>query len=81
MYILIFFQVFFALSGKTGEILWGFENHIIKSDLMSVFVAQFIDDLDGDGVQEVLAVHGGDELSDPGMGQKNISNLFTFQIN
>ena len=48
---------------------------------MSVFVAQFIDDLDGDGVQEVLAVHGGDELSDPGMGQKNISNLFTFQIN
>ena len=65
-----FFQVFFALSGKTGEILWGFENHIIKSDLMSVFVAQFIDDLDGDGVQEVLAVHGGDELSDPGMGQK-----------
>ena len=54
----------------TGEILWGFENHIIKSDLMSVFVAQFIDDLDGDGVQEVLAVHGGDELSDPGMGQK-----------
>ena len=67
---IIFFQVFFALSGKTGEILWGFENHIIKSDLMSVFVAQFIDDLDGDGVQEVLAVHGGDELSDPGMGQK-----------
>ena len=37
---------------------------------MSVYVAQFIDDLDGDGVQEVLAVHGGDELSDPGMSKK-----------
>ncbi len=33
---------------------------------MSVYDAQFISDLDGDGSPEVLAVHGGDELSDPG---------------
>jgi len=70
--------VFFALSGKTGEILWGFENHIIKSDLMSVFVAQFIDDLDGDGVQEVLAVHGGDELSDPALEEKMFGRIIIF---
>ena len=45
---------------------------------MSVYVAQFIDDLDGDGVQEILAVHGGDELSDPGMSKSYF--LFTFLI-
>ena len=32
---------------------------------MSVFAAQFVTDLDSDGVQDVLAVHGGDPLSDP----------------
>ena len=40
---------------------------MIKSDLMSVFVAQFIDDLNQDGIPEILAVHGGDELSDPAL--------------
>jgi len=33
---------------------------------MSVYDAQMVRDLNGDGVPEVLAVHGGDELSDPG---------------
>ena len=37
----------------------------MKSDLMSVYAAQFIEDLDQDGVQDVLAVHGGDSLADP----------------
>jgi hypothetical protein len=33
---------------------------------MSVYAAQFVHDLNGDGCPEILAVHGGDELSDPG---------------
>jgi hypothetical protein len=33
---------------------------------MSVYAAQFVHDLNGDGYPEVVAVHGGDELSDPG---------------
>ena len=33
---------------------------------MSVYAAQFVHDLNGDGCPEVVAVHGGDELSDPG---------------
>ncbi len=33
---------------------------------MSVYAAQFVHDLNGDGTPEILAVHGGDELSDPG---------------
>ena len=58
--------VFLAVDIRTGEKLWEFEDHAIKSDLMSVFAAQFVQDLDGDGVLEVLAVHGGDGLADPG---------------
>jgi hypothetical protein len=46
--------------------LWEFGNHAVQSDLMSVYAAQFVHDLNGDGCPEVLAVHGGDELSDPG---------------
>lgn len=61
-------QLFFALSGQQGKILWALENHKIQSDLMSFYAAQFVHDISGDGVPEVLAVHGGDELSDPGMG-------------
>ena len=57
--------VFLAVSLKTGSMIWQFEDHAIKSDLMSVFAAQFVSDLDNDGVQDILAVHGGDPLSDP----------------
>ena len=46
--------------------LWEFGNHAVQSDLMSVYAAQFVHDLNGDGCPEILAVHGGDELSDPG---------------
>ena len=70
--------MFFALSGKTGQILWEFSNHVIQSDLMSVYVAQFIDDLNSDGVPEVLAVHGGDELSDPALEEKMFGRLVIF---
>ena len=62
-----FLQVFFAFNGQNGHILWEFEeDHKVNSDLMSVYAAQFVHDLDGDGVQEILAVHGGHELADPG---------------
>ena len=37
---------------------------------MSVYAAQFVHDLNGDGCPEILAVHGGDELSDPGENKK-----------
>ena len=57
--------LFLAISVKTGEKIWDFADHAVKSDLMSVYAAQFVQDLDSDGVQDVLAVHGGDPLSDP----------------
>ena len=57
-------------SGQTGKVLWRFENHLVQSDLMSVYAAQFIRDVNHDGVPDVLAVHGGDELSDPALEEK-----------
>ena len=54
------------MNGKTGRLLWEFKDELIQSDLMSVYAAQFIHDLNGDGISDILAVHGGDELSDPG---------------
>ena len=70
--------VFFALSGATGELLWEFSNDLVQSDLMSVYVAQFIDDLNQDGVPEILAVHGGDPLSDPALEEKMFGRLIIF---
>eukprot|EP00095_Tigriopus_kingsejongensis_P007875 maker-scaffold127_size327531-snap-gene-1.8 protein:Tk07875 transcript:maker-scaffold127_size327531-snap-gene-1.8-mRNA-1 annotation:"hypothetical protein BRAFLDRAFT_93831" len=70
--------LFFAVSGKDGSTLWEFENHIIQSDLMSVYAAQFIHDLNGDGVPEVLAVHGGDELSDPAQEGNMFGRIIIF---
>ena len=62
--------LFLAISVRTGEKIWDFGDHAVKNDLMSVYVAQFVQDLDSDGVQDVLAVHGGDPLSDP--AQRNM---------
>ncbi len=59
-------QLFLALNGRNGSVLWEFAQHAIKSDLMSVYDGQFLSDVNGDGVPDILAVHGGDELSDPG---------------
>ncbi len=55
------------MSGSDGRLLWVFDKeHTAQSDLMSVYAGQFIHDIDGDGVSDILAVHGGDEYSDPG---------------
>ncbi len=45
---------------------------------MSVYAAQFIMDLSNDGIPEILAVHGGDELSDPSTRNKMFGRLIVF---
>ena len=45
---------------------------------MSVYAAQFLDDLNSDGVPEILAVHGGDVLSDPAYSDKMFGRLIIF---
>ena len=59
-------QVLFALNSRNGKVLWSFDNHAAKSNLLSVFASQFVHDVDGDAVPDIIVVHGGSELSDPG---------------
>ena len=49
----------FALSGTNGTTIWQFESHLVKTDLMSVYAAQFVHDVNADRVPDILAVHGG----------------------
>ena len=51
---------FVAVDGRTGAKLWSFKHQPIYSDKMNLYTAQFVQDLDNDGVMEVLQTHGGD---------------------
>ena len=55
--------IFDAVSGKDGHLLWAFWDKAARSDVMNLYTAQFIRDLNSDGVMEVLQIHGGDPLA------------------
>lgn len=59
-------QAFQAISGRDGSLIWDFGEQEAKNKIMNLYTAQLIPDMDGDGVVDVLAVHGGDPLQDPG---------------
>ena len=35
-------------------------------DVMNLYTGQFVDDVDGDGVPDILNIHGGDPFAQPG---------------
>ncbi|XP_077869110.1 uncharacterized protein LOC144360098 [Saccoglossus kowalevskii] len=70
--------VFHAVSGATGALLWRFDEHEAKVDISNLYTPQFIRDMNGDGVQDVLAMHGGDPLRDPGKPVEKIGRLIFF---
>lgn len=55
--------VFQAVSGKKGQLIWNFGPQESRDTNMNLYTAQFIRDLNGDGVMEVLVTHGGDPLA------------------
>ena len=55
--------IFDAISGKDGHLLWSFWDKTVRSEVMNLYTAQFIRDLNSDGVMEVLQIHGGDPLA------------------
>ncbi|VDI56209.1 Hypothetical predicted protein [Mytilus galloprovincialis] len=57
---------FDAVSGKDGTLLWTFDKQEAKNEIMNLYTSQVVKDLDGDGIRDILAIHGGDPLQDPG---------------
>ena len=54
------------LSGATGELIWKFDDNKVLQSVSNLYTAQFIQDVDNDGIQDVLNVHGGDPFRAPG---------------
>ena len=51
---------------------------MLQTDLMSVYVAQVLNDVNGDHIPDILAVHGGDEVSDPAQEEKMFGRIIIF---
>ncbi|CAG7820626.1 unnamed protein product [Allacma fusca] len=56
--------VFCALNSKDGKIIWTFGDNVARNPMMNIYTPQFIRDLDGDGIVDVVAIHGGDPLAE-----------------
>ena len=60
-------QTFEAVNGKTGELLWTYNDEDSDEvDVMNLYTGQFVDDVDGDGVPDIVNIHGGDPFAQPG---------------
>lgn len=61
--------VYFAINGATGEIIWEFfkgtDAESRKAGFLNFFGAQFIEDQDGDGFEDLLVTNGGDYIAAP----------------
>ncbi len=56
------------MSGRSGKFLWSFNDSSLN-EVMNLYTGQFVQDLDGDGVYDILNIHGGDPLGEPGETQ------------
>ncbi|XP_038065375.1 uncharacterized protein LOC119735653 isoform X1 [Patiria miniata] len=54
--------IFELVSGATGHLIWTFQNKELLVSISNFYTPQFIRDVDGDGVQDILNIHGGDPL-------------------
>lgn len=70
--------VFQAVSGKTGDTIWDFGPQESRDTNMNLYTAQFIRDLNSDGVMDVLVTHGGDPLAEPNSPQRLVGRLLIF---
>lgn len=64
-----YIQGFSAINGKDGSLLWEFDDQNAKIDTSNVYTPQYLMDIDFDGVPDLLAIHGGDPLKEPGIYQ------------
>lgn len=58
-------QTFEAVSCKSGKLLWKFQDGKVIKRNSNLYTPQYIDDMDGDHVPDILVSHGGDPLAEP----------------
>ncbi len=60
---------FRALDGATGELIWQFYDDLdvepIEAGILQFYNPQFIDDISGDGIADILQSNGGDPTAHP----------------
>ncbi|XP_060079842.1 uncharacterized protein LOC132559243 [Ylistrum balloti] len=69
-------NAFQAVSGRDGSLLWNFDYG--KEDIMNLYTPQIIRDLDGDGTADILTMHGGDPLQEPGSKYRLSARIILF---
>ncbi|ESO12029.1 hypothetical protein HELRODRAFT_158433 [Helobdella robusta] len=52
-----------AVNLVNGESLWTFTNSLSRDERMNLYTAQFIGDIDGDFVDDLVNIHGGNPLA------------------
>lgn len=70
--------IFQAINGKTGNKIWDFGPQESRDTNMNLYTAQFIRDLNSDGVMEVLVTHGGDPLAEPNSPRRLVGRILIF---
>lgn len=56
---------FEAISGKTGKLIWMFDNEI-RSTTMNFYTPLYVkQDFDHDGLDDIVTIHGGDPIRRP----------------
>lgn len=59
-------QTFVAVSGKDGAVLWELGTTDAVNPVMNFYTPQYIGDMNGDSVADIVAIHGGDPLQEAG---------------
>ena len=56
---------FFAINGRTGKVLWKFNKKLGKQKWYNFYQPQFIRDINGDGLKDMLISNGGNVMAEP----------------
>lgn len=66
---------FIALSGRDGSLLWSFNDSEVKISTSNFYTPIYIRDLDHDGVPDIVNIHGGDPLKEPGSKKRLVGRI------
>ncbi|XP_022252488.1 uncharacterized protein LOC106468446 isoform X1 [Limulus polyphemus] len=64
-----------AVSGKDGTVIWNFKDSDAKIKTSNMYTPVYINDINSDGVPDLVQIHGGDPLKEPGSPTRLIGRL------